>query len=285
MAATPSTLLIRGESGTGKRLLASLLHYLGPNPDEPLVHFDCAGLPSDLIESELFGCESGFPAGITQAKRGLLELAGRGAVVLHEVAALSMPLQAKLLRYLEEGKLQRLGGTRPVNADARVIALTAIDLERAVARHTFREDLYYRLQVSLLSVPPLRQRPGDVIPLAGRLLDRLCAVHRRPEMTLARGALCALESYPFPGNVRELRDLLARALAHSTSAEVCAEDLPAHVRQHVAPANARMSLEQMERVHIADVLEFTHGKKTRAAKILGISRKTLLEKRKRYGLD
>ncbi|HYX67904.1 MAG TPA: sigma 54-interacting transcriptional regulator, partial [Terriglobales bacterium] len=205
IAASASTVLIRGESGTGKDLLASLIHYLGPNADEPLVHIDCASLPHELVESELFGYERGAFTGATQMKRGRLELAGRGTIVLDEVGALSMQVQAKLLRVIEEKQFQRLGGTRNLSVDARLVALTNVDLERAVARRTFREDLYYRLNVIPLIIPPLRERPADVRPLAKHLLAQLCEVHRRPEMSFAPAALSALEGYPFPGNVRELR--------------------------------------------------------------------------------
>ncbi|HVP44245.1 MAG TPA: sigma-54 dependent transcriptional regulator [Terriglobales bacterium] len=285
VAASASTVLIRGESGTGKDLLASPIHYLGPNADEPLVHIDCASLPHELVESELFGYERGAFTGATQMKRGRLELAGRGTIVLDEVGALSMPVQAKLLRVIEEKQFQRLGGTRNLSVDARLIALTNVDLERAVARRTFREDLYYRLNVIPLVIPPLRERPADIRPLARHLLAQLCEVHRRPEMSFAPAALSALESYQFPGNVRELRNLLERAVIYSAVAEVGVEDLPGHVVKAGAAPASKMSLEDLERAYIAEILDYTRGKKTKAAQILGISRKTLLEKRKRYGLD
>ena len=285
VAASASTVLIRGESGTGKDLLASIIHYLGVNADEPLVHIDCASLPHELVESELFGYERGAFTGATQMKRGRLELAGRGTIVLDEVGALSMAVQAKLLRVIEEKQFQRLGGTRNLSVDARLVALTNVDLEHAVARRAFREDLYYRLNVIPLIIPPLRERPADIKPLARRLLAQLCEVHRRPEMTFAPGALSALEGYQFPGNVRELRNMVERAVIYTAAAEVGVEDLPAHVRKAGAAPASKMSLEDLERVYIAEILDYTRGKKTKAAQILGISRKTLLEKRKRYGLD
>jgi transcriptional regulator with PAS, ATPase and Fis domain len=286
VAATASTILLRGESGTGKDLLAALIHYLGANRDEPLVKIDCASLPLELVESELFGYERGAFTGATQMKRGRLELAGAGTVVLDEVAALTMPMQAKLLRVIEEKRFERLGGGRPVAVQARVIALTNVDLERAVMRHTFREDLYYRLNVIPLTVPPLRDRPGDIRPLAEHFLAQLAEVHRRPRMSIATAAIAALVAYGYPGNVRELRNLLERAVVYTASAEILPQDLPAHVRDSALPGGKKkISLEELERAYIAEVLDFTHGKKTVAANILGISRKTLLEKRKRYGLD
>ncbi len=286
LAPTGSTVLIRGESGTGKDLLASVLHYLGPNPDEPLVKIDCASLPLELVESELFGYEKGAFTGASQMKRGRLEMAGAGTIVLGEIAALTMPMQAKLLRVIEERRFDRLGGNRAVPVEARLVALTNVDLEHAVARRTFREDLYYRLNVIPIVVPPLRERSGDIRPLAQHFVARLAQVHRRPKMSLSPAALAALEKYSFPGNVRELRNMIERAVVYGATAEIQAEDLPAHVRQGTPAAGERkMSLEELERMHIAEVLDFTRGKKSRAAEILGISRKTLLEKRKKYGLD
>ncbi|HTK95715.1 MAG TPA: sigma-54 dependent transcriptional regulator [Terriglobales bacterium] len=283
VAATEATVLIRGESGTGKDLLAALIHFVSPRAAEPFVKIDCAALPQELVESELFGYEKGAFTGAAQLKKGRLELAGSGTLVLDEIAALSMPAQAKLLRVIEERQFDRLGGSRTVRVEARIIALTNIDLEHAVARKTFREDLYYRLNVVPLTLPPLRERPLDVRPLAEHLLAQLCDVHRKPKMTFAPAVLRALEAYPFPGNVRELRNLLERAVVYGTTNELQPDDLPAHVA-HGAAAK-RQTLADLERAYIAEILDFTRGRKSKAAAILGISRKTLLEKRKRYGLD
>lgn len=286
VAATQSTVLIRGESGTGKDLLAQIIHHLSPNAAEPLVKIDCASLPVELVESELFGYERGAFTGATQQKRGRLELAGSGTIVLDEIAALSMPIQAKLLRVIEEKKYERLGGQRSVPVNARIIALTNVDLERAVARRAFREDLYYRLNVVPLTVTPLRDRRADIRPLAQSLLTQLAELHRRPRPDLSPDALRALENYAFPGNVRELRNLLERAVVYATGPAIQLEDLPQHVRAAaIHPLKRKMmSLEDVERNYIAEILEYTRGRKTRAAEILGISRKTLLERRKRYGL-
>lgn len=285
LAESVSTVLVRGESGVGKDLLASILHYLGSRADEPLVKIDCASLPSPLVEHELLGYERAAFPGATQAKRGRLEMTGRGTLVLDEVAALSMPLQAKLLHVIEEKRFQRMGGSRTIEVDARIIALTSIDLERAVARHSFREDLYYRLNVVSLAVPALRERPRDIRPLASYLLQKLSEIHRRPHLSLSNEALLALERYSFPGNVRELRNIMEQALIRGITPEIMLGDLPLDVRRHAAGLNGnRKSLEQLEREYIAEILDYTRGKKTKAAAILGISRKTLLEKRKRYGL-
>jgi DNA-binding NtrC family response regulator len=262
IAASASTVLIRGESGTGKDLLASVIHYLGPQSDDPLVKIDCASLPTELLESELFGYEKGAFTGASHTKVGRLELAGAGTIVLDEIAALTMT----------------------ISVNARLIALTNVDLERAVARHTFREDLYYRLNVIPIAVPALRERPADMRPIAEHFLAQLVAMHRKPRMTFAAAAMEALQAYSYPGNVRELRNIIERAVVTGAGPEILPQDLPAHVRE-AAPAGKKMSLEDLERSYIAEVLDFTRGKKTMAAQILGISRKTLLEKRKRYGLD
>jgi transcriptional regulator with PAS, ATPase and Fis domain len=273
--------LVRGESGTGKGLLASLLHYLGPQADAPLVKMDCASLPRQLLEAELFGVEGNGGPG-AQPKMGRLEMAGPGTVVIEEVAALTMPMQAKLLRVIDEKRFERVGGMRSIAVSARIVVLTSVDLEHAVVRRTFREDLYYRLNVIPVFVPALRDRPGDIRPMAEFFLARLGEVHRKPRLGIAPAAIAALEHYTYPGNVRELRNIVERAIACATPPEVLPQDLPSHVR-HAAPA-LKPSLEDVERAYIAEVLEYTQGKKTQAAQILAISRKTLLEKRKRYGL-
>ena len=284
IAASTSTVLIRGESGTGKDLLASILHYLGRQADEPLVKIDCASLPAELLESELFGYEKGAFTGASHTKVGRLELAGSGTIVLDEIAALTMPMQAKLLRVIDEKKFERLGGVRSITVDARLIVLTNVDLERAVARRTFREDLYYRLNVIPIAVPALRERAADVRPLAEHFLAQLSAVHRKSHLAFSPPAMAALQAYSYPGNVRELRNIVERAVVTGAGPEILPQDLPAHVRE-ASPAGHKISLEDLERGYIAEVLDYTRGKKTMAAQILGISRKTLLEKRKKYGLD
>ena len=284
IAQSVSTVLIRGESGTGKDLLASLIHHLGPNATEPLLTIDCASLPHELMESELFGYERGAFTGANETKPGRLEMAGSGTVVLNEIAALTTQMQAKLLRVIDERRFERLGGTRAVvmPQGVRIIAITNIDLEQAVARRTFREDLFYRLNVIPLVIPSLRERPADVAPLTQHLLAQLCELHHKPPRTLSGDALAALEKYQFPGNVRELRNLLERCVVAGEGAEIALTELPPHITQVMAK---KATLEEVEKAYIAEILDFTRGKKSKAADLLGISRKTLLEKRKRYGLD
>ncbi len=283
LAETSSTLLIQGESGTGKDRLALVIHYLGRNPDAPFVNIDCASLPHELMESELFGYEKGAFTGATHLKRGRMELAGDGTLVLNEIAALTTPMQAKLLRVIEDRKLDRLGGSRPIPVSARLISITNVDLQQAVKQKGFREDLYYRLSVVPLMVAPLRERRGDILPLAEHFLKQLAEIHRRPAKSLAGKTADALEKHDFPGNVRELRNILERAVIQGASARIELGDLPAHLQQ--ADRRSRQTLEELERDYIAQILDDTRGKKSKAADILGISRKTLLEKRKRYKLD
>ena len=284
IAAAESTVLIQGESGTGKDLVASLLHYLGARPAQPLVKIDCASIPRELMESELFGYERGAFTGATQRKHGRLELAGQGTVVFDEIASMPLGMQAKLLRVIEERKFDRLGGGRPVEMKARVVTLSNVSLEEAVTRGSFREDLFYRLNVVPVMIPPLRARPGDVRPIANKMLGLLAESYQRPPLELTPSAYEALENYAFPGNVRELRNLLERAVVNSVGCAISAEDFPASVRDGIRPASSKPSLEELERNYIAEILDYTRGKKTKAAEILGISRKTLLEKRKKYQL-
>jgi DNA-binding NtrC family response regulator len=282
-AANRSPLLVYGEPGSGKDLLATLIHYLGPHAQAPLVKLSCATLPEGFLGTELFGSEAVVGAGVMHVTHGRLEIAGAGTVVLHEISALSMPHQERLLRAIEEQRFHRMGGTKFVPMSARVVALTTTDLQRAVARGSFREDLYYRLAVAPLAIPPLRQRVPDIGPMAEHFVRQLCQVHRRAPIALTPEVLDHLQAYAWPGNVSELRDVMARLVLSTSDREASLDGLPAHLR-HAAEGQRKMSLEELERSYIAEVLAYTRGKKTAAAGILGISRKTLLEKRKRYGL-
>jgi DNA-binding NtrC family response regulator len=291
VAETSTTLLITGESGTGKDQLARWIHDSGPRRDAPYLKIDCASLPAELVESELFGHEKGAFTGAVARKFGRFELAQGGTIVLDEVAALAPGIQAKLLRVLEERRFERLGGTESLKIDARLIALTNTDLARAVSTGRFREDLFFRLSVLVISVPALRDRRADIAPLIQHLLARLAGVHGRPEARLDPAAMRLLESYEWPGNVRELKNAIEHALTFAKYAEKEAvlrpEDFPAIIQRAAAPStlgeNLR-SLNEMECDAIRATLEATHYKISRAAEILGISRKTLLEKRKKYGL-
>jgi DNA-binding NtrC family response regulator len=285
VASAPTTLLIAGESGTGKDHLARLIHELGPRRDAPFLKIDCASLPPQLVESELFGHEKGAFTGAVERKLGRFELGGSGTIVLDEVAVLSPVAQSKLLRVLQERAFERLGGNETLRIEARLIALTNVDLSAAVAAGRFREDLFFRLNVLTLSVPSLRERRADILPLADYLLTTLRAVHGRGNASLSEQSRTVLAVYDWPGNIRELRNALERAVVFSSSEMLNPDDFPDSVRAAAPGAGAGLrTLEEIEKDVIAATLETTHYKISRTAEILGISRKTLLEKRKRYGL-
>jgi len=282
-----TTLLITGESGSGKDQLARWIHEHGARHEAPFLKIDCASLPAELVESELFGHERGAFTGAVARKPGRLEMAQGGTIVLDEVAALVPGLQAKLLRVLEERTFERLGGTETLRMDSRVMALTNTDLAAAVAAGRFREDLFFRLNVLALAVPPLRERRGDIAPLASHFLARLGPVHGRADASIAPAAMQLLESYAWPGNARELKNAIEHALIFATASQLEAADFPEILRAAGRPnvaSGALRSLEEIEREAVKATLDATRYKIGQAAKVLGISRKTLLEKRKKYGL-
>jgi DNA-binding NtrC family response regulator len=283
----PTTVLITGESGTGKDQLARWIHDQGARRDAPFLKIDCASLPRELVESELFGHERGAFTGAFARKPGRFELAQGGTIVLDEVAALDLGTQAKLLRVLEERTFERLGGTDTLRLDARLIALTNTDLDRAVQAGRFREDLFFRMNVLVIAVPPLRERPADVLPLAACFLDRLGVVHGREAARLDPAAAEMLQNYSWAGNVRELKNAIEHALIFGQGSSLRPDDFPEILRSAGRPGGfgaAFKSLEEIEKEAIRSTLEATHFKIAKSAEILGISRKTLLEKRKKYGL-
>jgi transcriptional regulator with PAS, ATPase and Fis domain len=282
IAQAESTVLITGESGTGKDLVASVLHYMRC-PQEPLTKIDCAALPPELFESELFGYEKGAFTGASAMKRGRLELADNGTIIFDEVSSLTLPLQAKLLRVLEDRKFMRLGGTKSIELRARIVATSNTDLAAEAEAGAFRRDLYYRLNVVPISLPPLRERRADIMPLAHQSLKLAAEARGAKTPELTSGAARALVDYDYPGNIRELRNIMQRVMLR-VPATVRAEDVePLLAKRGAAPP--MLTLEEVERRHIAEVLDRCRGKKGKAAEILGISRKNLLEKRKKYGLD
>jgi DNA-binding NtrC family response regulator len=287
VAAAPTTLLITGESGTGKDHLARAIHEIGPRRDAPFLKIDCASLPPHLVESELFGHEKGSFTGAVERKLGRFELGGGGTIVLDEVAALSSAAQSKMLRVLQERSFERLGGNETLRIEARLIALTNVDLPAAVAAGRFREDLYFRLNVLTLLVPPLRERRADILPLAEHLLATMRGVHGR-EAELTETSRRMLAAYDWPGNIRELRNAIERAVVFGQEGALEPKDFPENVRAAAGGIGGNSlhlrSLEDIEKEAIAATLEATHFKIGKASQILGISRKTLLEKRKKYQL-
>ena len=287
VAAAPTTLLITGESGAGKDYLARLIHELGPRRDAPFLKIDCASLPPQLVESELFGHERGAFTGAVERKLGRFELGGNGTIVLDEVAALSPAAQSKLLRVLQERSFERLGGTETLRIEARLVALTNVDLPAAVSAGRFREDLFFRMNVLTIAVPPLRERRADILPLADQFLEAISRAHARDGVQLSDGSRRMLAGFAWPGNIRELRNALERAVVFTRVQVLEPEHFAENIRAGAAGAGmigGLRSLEDVEKEIIAATLEATRYKISQSATILGISRKTLLEKRKKYGL-
>jgi two-component system response regulator HydG len=288
LAEAKSAVLIQGESGTGKDLLAHWLHYKGARRDGPFIKVHCPSIPEDLLESELFGHERGAFTDARQAKAGKIELAAGGTLFFDQIEDLSLALQAKLLRVVEEKRFERLGGTRTFDVDVRFVSASRLDLRKAVTAGTFRDDLYHRLSVVPLTLPPLRERPQDIRPLAAAFLARERERHSTRARAFAEETMAALKGYPWPGNVRELRGAVERAALYSAGELVELGALPPQVRAQPATLWAgreqRPSLREVEASYIRYVLEQVLGSQTKAAAVLGISRKALWEKRRRYGI-
>jgi two-component system response regulator AtoC len=285
VAATASNVLVLGESGTGKDAIARLIHDRSPRRDRPFVKIDCAALPEELLESELFGYEKGAFTGASDSKRGRLEAADGGTLVLDEIASLIPSSQAKLLRVIEERRFERLGGKQPIEIDVRIVALANVDIKEAVRARAFRDDLYYRLAVVTIELPRLVDRIEDLPQLADDFVRQFASRSGRNGVRLSSEALEALSSYDFPGNVRELRNIIEHAVLMSSKDLIEVEGLPEYLRSAarlMQSRKAKPSLAELEAVYIREVLEHTRGNKTRAAEILGISRKNLYEKMRRY---
>jgi DNA-binding NtrC family response regulator len=286
-ARSNSTILILGESGTGKEVLARAIHTESPRAVGPFIAVSCAALTETLLETELFGHERGAFTGAVARHKGKFEAADRGTIFLDEIGDVSPKLQLDLLRVLEDKRVSRIGGTEAFDVDVRVIAATNRDLQKAVAGGSFREDLFYRLNVITLAIPPLRERKEDIPLLADHLLERLAAEGHRRIDGLSREAMAALMAHDWPGNVRELRNVLERAVVIASGALVQPGDLGLHTAGH-APATAlepgTATLEAVERKHIAAVLDATNFNITQAARILDIDRVTLYNKIKKYHL-
>ncbi|MCA9772228.1 MAG: sigma-54-dependent Fis family transcriptional regulator [Myxococcales bacterium] len=288
VARADSTVLIYGESGTGKGLIARALHLNSPRRAQPFVEVNCAGIPDSLLESELFGHSRGAFTSAVQAKKGLIEEAHGGSFFLDEISLASPSIQMKLLKVLEDGHLRRLGENEARPIDLRFICATNADLRRSVEAGQFREDLYYRLNVIALEVPPLRERREDIPMLAKHFVEERCEKIGKHIGEISAEAMAVIGRYPWPGNVRELRNAIEHAVVMSEEEAIRLEDLPSHVRGHVDetstdPVREETSLADLEKRHIAFVL----GKRkdmSGAAKVLGISRSTLWRKCKEYGL-
>jgi len=284
VAATHANVLIRGESGTGKELIARAVHANSREAAEPFVPINCTALPATLLESELFGHVRGSFTGAVGDRRGKFAQAGRGSIFLDEIGDTSADFQTKLLRVLQERQFYPVGADRPERTEARVIAATHRDLEAMVAAGQFRADLYYRLRVVEIVVPPLRDRPGDLPLLARALLHRASAALGRPAPVLAPDALAALVRHSWPGNVRELENCLTRALVVASGEVIRAEHVVLGVPTGSDAPGRVSTLEEMEREHVIRALAATRGHKARAAQLLGVSRPRLDRLLAKHGL-
>jgi len=287
VSVTDANVLITGESGAGKDLLAAFIHSKSKRAAQPFVKIDCATLPGDLLEAELFGYERGAFTGAIEARAGRFEAAQHGTIVLDEIAHLSIDAQAKLLRVIERREFERLGGRKTIKLDARLLALTNVDLDAAVKAGRFRNDLFYRLNVINIRVPPLRERKQDLPALAQYFVKQYAAKHAQKVDRISSPALALLKSYDYPGNARELANVIERAVIVTNGRSIEVDDLPAGLSAAVVAQRQRErppSLAEMEASYIAEVLAATRGNKTQCARILGISRKNLYEKIARYEL-
>ena len=287
VAPTEATVLITGESGTGKELVAETLHRNSDRTAQPFVKVNCAALAENLLESELFGHEKGAFTGADRQRDGTFVQADGGTLFLDEIGETSAAMQVKLLRVLQEGELQRVGGNQTISVDVRIIAATNRDLEEEVEKGRFREDLYYRLNVVTLEVPLLRERQGDVELLAERFIERFAEKNRRTVESVSRECMQHLTAYPWPGNVRELENAIERGVILMRGNHLTEKSLPLALQKHFqenpqAGAAKPATLQEAEKVLIKQTLKETDGNKSEAARRLGITRKTLQNKLQKY---
>ncbi len=292
IAASDASLMITGESGTGKEVVARAIHRRSRRSAGPLISVNCAAIPESLLENELFGHEKGAFTDARNAREGLFVQADRGTLFLDEIGEMPIGLQPKLLRALEERKVRPVGGSREVPFDARVVVATNRDLETAIEERTFREDLYYRINVLHVELPPLRARGRDVLLLAQHFIDRFAVEAGKPVLGLSTAAAAKLLGYAWPGNVRELRNCMERVVALARREEVSVDDLPEKIRDYrtsdfivptTEPAEL-LSMEEVERRYVLRVLDALGGNKRQAAKVLGFDRRTLYRKLEKYGV-
>jgi DNA-binding NtrC family response regulator len=289
-AASKATVLLLGESGTGKEVFARAIHNWSDRKNQPFVAINCVGLSKELLESELFGHEKGAFTGADQQKKGKMELANGGSVFLDEIGDVSQELQTKLLRFLQEREFDRVGGVRPIKVDVRIIAATNRDLEDAVKDGRFREDLYHRLNVIPISLPPLRERAQDIEPLSQYFLGRYSLESKKSFAEISRDALAKLTAYPWPGNVRELANTIERAVVLGNGPVLRIEDLPGRISAVEAMMTSdhfsyREAMEATRREVVLKALAQSHGNRAAAAKILGLHEKYFLRLIKTLGIN
>lgn len=281
-AGSNSTILLLGESGTGKEVLARSIHQWSPRADSPFTVVNCVAIPEQLLESELFGHERGAFTGAHQLKKGRFEIADHGTIFLDEIGEVPIGIQTKLLRVLQHHEFERVGGTRPIKADIRVIAATNSDLERAVREGRFREDLYYRLNVVSIKLPPLRERKEDIPALVDYFLKKYAGELKKPLKRLALSTINDLMAYHWPGNVRELENVVERAMVLSIEDQIVPEDLPLQITSHprresFSGKEFHEAVKEFKRWVILDALKRSHGNQTKAAELLGLQRTYLVK--------
>jgi transcriptional regulator with GAF, ATPase, and Fis domain len=289
VAGAETTVLVTGESGTGKEVVARFIHRASGRKDAPFVALNCAALPEQLLESELFGHEKGAFTGAISTRQGRIEQAEGGVLFLDEVGEMSPSVQAKFLRVLQEREYQRVGGTRTLRADIRVLAATNRDLKAAIGKGTFREDLYYRLAVFEIPLPPLRERPEDVLVLVDAFLDEIGRTVGRPAGGVSREVRDTLSSYRWPGNVRELRNAIERAVILCEGGLITSEHLPISVNTPTPSAGAghtptSLALGDLEREAIGQALAQAGRNKSKAARLLGLTRAQLYSRLEKHGI-
>jgi two-component system nitrogen regulation response regulator NtrX len=294
IARANSTVLISGESGTGKERMANLLHHNSQRKDNPLVKVNCAALPEGVLESELFGHEKGAFTGATYARKGRFEMAHTGTIFLDEIADLTPLVQAKLLRVLQEREFERVGGIQTLPVDVRIIAATNKSLDNEVKEGKFREDLYFRLNVITVEIPPLRERPEDIAPLAQKFIAKFCEQNQRDALELSPEVIEHLEAFHWPGNVRQLENLIERLTVLAPSDVVTLNDLPPEILGTTQTVESKSNINnikplreakaEFEKQMVEETLERCKGNVSAASAVLGIARKNLQEKIKAYGI-
>jgi DNA-binding NtrC family response regulator len=284
MSFTNATVLLTGESGTGKELVARAIHYSGPRAAYPFVPVNCGSIPEDLIESELFGHLKGTFTGAIDTRGGFFHTADMGTIFLDEISNTCLPMQIKLLRVLQDQEIYMVGANKSQKVNVRVIAATNVDLENLVHKREFREDLYYRLNVLTLHLPPLRERGNDILLLIRHFTSRYAREASKPVPRFSDNALRVLKEYHWPGNIRELQNIIQRMVIMSEENTIDVPDLPSIMRfPALRGSGSRRTLADVETEHILNVLASVKGNKSQAADILGIDRKTLREKLKKAG--
>lgn len=292
VADTKATVMIYGETGTGKELAAQALHTLSSRKDKPFIKVNCAAIPENLLESELFGYEKGAFTGASAKKPGRFELADGGSIFLDEIGDVSPSVQVKLLRVLQEREFEHLGGTKTIKVDVRIIAASNKDLRDLVGKGLFREDLYYRLNVVPVTIPPLRERKEDISSIANDFLLKSASISGKPPKRFSEAAIKKLEAYTWPGNIRELENIVERCVVITSNEIIGAEDLPAYIMEPVLSEQSKLfqskleeKIDGVEKDTIVKVLKECGGNRTKAAQVLGISRRSLHRKLSKYNIE